>query len=107
MSARATSIGMRHTLTALALVVGVTTACGAIYNRDDFANLVKDKTSDEVASKLGKPAATDERDPLQVAWTYHNVTFETGFASKRDARTTVIFKRDANGKLRVADVKYP
>ncbi len=107
MSAQVTSIGMRRTLTALALVVGLTTACGAIYNRDEFANLVKDKTSDEVASKLGRPAATDESDPSQVAWTYHNVTFETGLASKRDPKTTIVFKRDSAGKLRVADLKYP
>ncbi len=107
MSAQETRIGMGRIVAALALMVGLMTGCGEIYNRDDFANLVKDKTSDEVASKLGKPASTDESDPSQVTWTYRDVTFVAGAASKRDPKTAIVFKRDSNGKLRVADVKYP
>jgi hypothetical protein len=100
------SIGAMRTLAALALVIGSLTACGDIFSRDDFATMVKDKTSDEVVAKLGKPSATDERDPSHVAWIYHHVTFEAGATSKRDADTIVVFNRQADGKLKVADVKY-
>jgi hypothetical protein len=99
-------IGAMRTLAALALVIGSLSACGDIFSRDDFANIVKDKTSDEVASKLGKPSATDESDPSRVAWIYHHVTFEAGATSKRDADTIVVFNRQANGKLKVAEVNY-
>jgi hypothetical protein len=90
----------------LGAVIGMLGGCGDIYSREDFANLVKDKTSDEVAGKLGKPKATDESDPSRVVWTYQNVTFEAGAASKRDSNTAVVFKREPTGKLRVADVQY-
>ena len=106
MSAHAAGTSLARTAAALALVLGVLAACGEIFSRDDFANMVKDKTSDEVASRFGKPKTTDESDPARVKWTYHNVTFEAGASSKRDTQTTVVFKREASGKLRVADVQY-
>ncbi len=106
MSAKHTLSGLLRSLAAVALFAGLLTACGDIVSRDDFVNFTKDKTSDEVASKFGKPATTDESDPSRVIWTYHNVTFEAGAASKRDNNTKVIFKREPTGKLRVAEVQF-
>ena len=95
-----------HLLTAAAFVIGLLAGCGDILSREDFSTFTKDKTSDEVAAKFGKPSATDESDPSRVVWTYHNVTFEAGASSKRDANTVVVFKREPSGKLRVADVQF-
>jgi hypothetical protein len=95
-----------RSLAAAALLTGLLAACGEIMSRDDFVNFAKDKTSDEVASKFGKPNATDESDPSRVIWSYHNVTFEAGAVSKRDNKTIVVFKREASGKLRVAEVTF-
>jgi hypothetical protein len=106
MSVKQSIFGLVRSLAAVALLTGLLTACGEIVSRDDFVNFTKDKTSDEVASKFGKPATTDESDPSRVIWTYHNVTFEAGASSKRDTKTTVTFKREASGKLRVAEVKF-
>ena len=106
MSVKQSIFGVLRSLAAVALLTGLLTACGEIVSRDDFANFTKDKTSDEVASKFGKPNATDESDPSRVIWTYHNVTFEAGAVSKRDTATKVIFKREPSGKLRVAEVQF-
>ena len=106
MSAKRTVIGLVRSLAAVALLTGLLTACGEIVSRDDFVTFTKDKTSDEVASKFGKPNATDESDPSRVIWSYHNVTFEAGAVSKRDGVTKVIFKREPSGKLRVAEVQF-
>ncbi len=88
------------------LMVALVGGCGDIFSRDDFVSMVKDKTSDEVAGKLGKPAATDERNPSHITWTYRHVTFQAGAASKRDGDTTVIFEREPGGKLRVSAVRF-
>ncbi len=106
MCACTNSASMTTRLLGWAIAIGLLSACGEIYNRDDFGNLVKEKTSDEVAAKFGKPKITDESDPARVVWTYNNLTFAAGFSSKRDTNTAVIFKRDTSGKLRVADVQY-
>ena len=105
MSIKQSSLSLARMAAAMALAIALA-ACGDIVSRDDFTNFTKDKTSDEVAAKFGKPSATDESDPSRVIWTYHNVTFEPGASSKRDSNTVVVFKRETNGKLRVAEVQF-
>ncbi len=106
MSTHAKRISLTCGIAGFSLAIALLGGCGDIFSRDDFVNMVKDKTSDEVASKLGQPAATDEHDQSHVTWTYRHVTFEAGASSKRDGSTTVIFKREPSGKLRVAEVQF-
>jgi hypothetical protein len=84
------------------------TACGEKLSREDFAAAVKDKTTADVQSAMGKPHAVDESAAGMVKWTYKSKTFSTGdSATKLDKQTIVVFQqRDPNAPATVADVQY-
>ena len=84
------------------------TGCGERYSREDFANMVKDKSPAEVQAKLGKPDAIDESVASTPRWTYESKTFFTAEGNiKFDPRAIVIFKQaDSNATAKAAEVKY-
>ena len=80
--------------------------CGERLSRDDFAALVKDKSTKEVEARLGKPDAVDESGGT-VKWTYTSKTFNTGESTKMDEKTVLVFaKNDSNTPAKVVDVQY-
>ena len=92
---------------AAAFVLGVClilAACGERMNRDDFAQLIKGKTEQDVRKNAGKPDSVEERSDRHV-WTYTSRTFDVQNQNKTDPKTIVIFT-PAEGKWVVADVKY-
>jgi hypothetical protein len=89
-------------LAAAFLVAG----CGERLSRDDFAALVKDKSTAEVQARHGKPDAVDESGGT-VKWIYSSKTFNTGENTKMDDKTILVFsKTDPNAPPKVADVQY-
>jgi len=105
--------GIGHTLArllgAMLLVMATLTAggCGDIYSRGDFTALVMGKSEQEVAAKLGKPAAVDSSDAARVTWTYQSETFDLDHQNKRDSKALVIFERKGpDGVLTVTDVQF-
>jgi hypothetical protein len=75
--------------------------CGDLYDRKDFETYVKDKSEQEVRSKVGKPAAVDSSNPERVVWTYNVATFDSTNKNARDQKTLVVFKplgRQAEGR---------
>ncbi len=88
---------------AVCLVVG---ACAERMNRDDFAQLIKGKTEQEVLKNTGKPASVDEPSTSRHVWTYSSRTFDVQNQNKTDAKTIVIFAPSAEGKMVVAEVKF-
>ena len=80
--------------------------CGERLSRDDFAALVKDKSTTEVETRHGKPDAVDESGGT-VKWIYTSKTFTTGESTKMDNKTILVFsKTDPNAPAKVADVQY-
>lgn len=92
---------------ALIIAMLALSGCGDIYGRSDFAGFVMGKSEQEVVKMVGKAASVDESNPAHVTWTYESKTFDYEHQNKRDAKTLVIFDRDATtGKLKVTDVKF-
>jgi hypothetical protein len=82
--------------------------CGERISREDFAAMVKDKSTTEVQARHGKPDAVDESVPGTVKWTYTSKTFTTGESTKMDTHTVLVFARnDANAPAKVVEVLYP
>ena len=112
MGAGGNSGGMARALGALGAIVLVIAVqfmfgCGQFFGRDDFTGYVMNKTAAEVAAKVGKPATVDDSNPERVIWTYQSITYDLQDHNKKDARTLVIFRRDApGGQLKVAEVKF-
>jgi hypothetical protein len=90
---------------ALAVLVS---ACGQSggYQRGLFQGYVVGATEEEIQGKVGKPDAVDTSDPKAPRWVYNQKTFDPDNMNKVDAKTTVIFQRDAQGKLRGTDVIF-
>lgn len=80
-------------------------ACGERTNRDDFAQLIKGKTEQDVLKNAGKPVSVDEKSDRHV-WTYDSRTFDVSNQNKTDPHTTVIFTPSPEGKWVVAEVKF-
>lgn len=81
--------------------------CGEIYNRDDFATRVKDKSEQEVVKEIGKPSIVDKSTPARVSWTYTSRTFSIENQNKVDAKTVVVFSpASSDGKLKVTEVLF-
>lgn len=96
-------------LGAAALVIATLagSGCGEFYGRSDFSSYVMGKSEAEVIDKVGKAASVDASNPAHVTWTYESKTFDYENHNKRDAKTFVIFDRDAStGKLKVTEVKF-
>jgi hypothetical protein len=92
---------------ALVIAMVVVSGCGEFFGRSDFSSYVMGKTEAEVIDKVGKAASVDASNPAHVTWTYESKTFDYENQNKRDAKTLVIFERDAaTGKLKVTDVKF-
>lgn len=79
--------------------------CSGVSSRDDFAARIKDKSEQEVAKEIGKPASVDASKPDRVVWTYTSRTFNLENKNKVDPKTVVVFT-PAGGKLKVAEVVY-
>lgn len=101
---RLRSIKRALAFAALGMILG---ACGEKLSREDFAAAVKDKTTADVQSAMGKPHAVDESVAGTVKWTYKSKTFSTGEATKMDNQAIVVFQqRDPKSPATVADVQY-
>jgi len=100
-----------HHLRAVA-AAGVLTLCFVLAgcsdrtNREDFAQLIKGKTEQEVLKNAGKPASVDEPSKELHVWTYKSRTFDVAHANKFDEKTIVTFTPSPEGKMVVADVKF-
>ena len=88
----------------LALLVG----CGPTggYQRGLFQGYVVGASEEEITSKIGKPDSVDSSDAKAPRWIYTKKTFDPDNQNQVDARTIVIFQRDAQGKLRGTDVIF-
>jgi hypothetical protein len=87
----------------------VTLGChgkGGDFQRGQFIGYVTDKTEEEVTGKVGKPDAVDTTHPNLVKWTYKNKTFDPDNNNQVDPEITLIFARDASGKLKVSQVTF-
>ena len=104
------SIGNLKSLSSKVLIVAlvcVFASCGERLSRDDFAMLVKDKTTTEVAARLGKPDSIDESIAGTARWTYTSKTFGVEGGTKMDAKTIVVFRQtDSNAPAKAVEVLY-
>jgi hypothetical protein len=92
--------------TLIVAAVFLVAGCGERLSRDDFATLVKDKSTTEVQARHGKPDAVDESGGT-VKWIYISKTFNTGESTKMDEKTVLVFaKNDPNTPAKVVDVQY-
>jgi hypothetical protein len=109
MGADGNNSGLARAFGAIVLVIAMQfmAGCGEFFARDDFTGYVMNKTEKEVVAKVGKPATVDDSSPQRVVWTYKSITYDLQDHNKKDAKTLVIFRRDAPGApLRVAEVKF-
>ena len=92
-------------VTALAVVLS---ACGKTgdYQRGLFTGYVVGATEEEIQSKVGKPDSVDTSNAQAPRWVYNQQTFDPDNANQLDARTIVVFQRDAQGKFRGGDVIF-
>ena len=79
---------------------------GGDFQRGQFTGYVMDKTEEEVAGKVGKPDSVDNTSANVVKWTYKNKTFDADNNNQVDPEITLIFSRDAGGKLKVSQVIF-
>ena len=101
--------GLARLLGAAAVVIAALTAggCGDIHERSEFAGFVMGKSSKEVISKVGKPAAVDESNPARVLWTFKRATFDLANQNREDGTTLVTFEpKGPSGGLVATDVKF-
>ena len=84
----------------------ILSACGNVYNRDDFKTAVMGKSESEVTQQFGKPDAVDATNPAQVKWIYTHKTFDLANHNTVDSKTTVIFERAGNSTPHVANVEF-
>ena len=92
----------------MGLFAAVLAACGPSggYQRGLFQGYVVGATEEEIAGKVGKPDEVDAKDPKAPRWIYIKKTFDPENQNLVDARTIVIFTRDAQGMLRGSDVIF-
>ena len=100
--------GVGKTWAFAVLFAGFATACGPTggYQRGLFQGYVVGATEEEITSKIGKPESVDNADPKAPRWIYTKKTFDPDNQNQVDARTIIIMQRDAQGKLRGADVIF-
>ena len=96
---------------ALALLVSaalVLAGCGQSggYQRGIFTGYVVDTPEDEIISKIGKPDRIDAAESNSPKWVYNKKTFDPDNMNTPDNETILVFKRDAGGKLKVAEVTF-
>lgn len=91
-------------IAALLLVAGCQ-GKGGDFQRGQFQGYVMDKTEEEVSGKVGKPDAVENTGSV-VKWTYKNKTFDPDNNNQVDKETSLIFTRDASGKLKVSQVVF-
>jgi hypothetical protein len=99
---------MRSLFAVLAAIL-LTLGCqgkGGDFQRGQFMGYVMDKTEEEVAGKVGKPSSVDTASPNVVKWVYKNKTFDPDNNNQVDPEITLIFSRDASGKLKVTQVIF-
>lgn len=89
-------------LLAICLALG---ACAERMNRDDFAQLIKGKSEQDVEKIAGKPSSKDEQGEQHV-WVYKSRTFDVQHGNKTDDQTLVTFTPAGEGKWTVAEVKF-
>lgn len=98
------SAGGRALVVALIFVL---VGCGERLGRDEFEVVIKDKTTTEVAARIGKPDAIDESVGGTTRWTYTSKTFSVEGGTKMDAKTTVVFRKiNLNEPAKVVEVQY-
>jgi hypothetical protein len=92
---------------ALATFFLAATGCsGSGHPRGMFTGRVMDKTEDEIVADIGKPESIDKTAADRVKWIYKKKTFDPDNMNTPDAETVLVFKRDAAGKLKVAEVAF-
>ena len=79
---------------------------GGDFQRGQFMGYVMEKSEEEVTGKVGKPDAVDAANPSVVKWVYKNKTFDPDNNNQVDPEITLIFSRDAGGKLKVSQVLF-
>ena len=79
---------------------------GGDFQRGQFIGYVQDKTEEEVSGKVGKPDSVDASQPNVVKWVYKNKTFDPDNNNQVDPQITLIFQKDASGKLKVTQVIF-
>ena len=79
---------------------------GGDFQRGQFIGYVQDKTEEEVVGKVGKPDAVENTSANVMKWTYKNKTFDPDNNNQVDKEITLIFMRDAGGKLKVSQVVF-
>ncbi len=79
---------------------------GGDFQRGQFIGYVQDKTEEEVTGKVGKPDSVDAANPNVVKWVYKNKTFDPDNNNQVDPQITLIFQKDASGKLKVTQVIF-
>ena len=91
-------------------IVVALTACSGNFSgtaRGLFTGYVTDKTEEEVAAKVGKPASIDDSKPNTPRWIYKKKTFDPDNQSLFDDETILIFQKDpASGKFKVTQVIF-
>ena len=98
-----------HLLGAVALSTFLLAGVGCSdsgHPRGLFTGRVVDKTEDEITADIGKPESVDKTNPERVKWVYKRKTFDPDNMNTPDAETVLVFKRDAGGKLKVAEVTF-
>jgi hypothetical protein len=106
---RLASLRLGHLLGAVALatfLLGTVGCSGSGHPRGMFSGRVVDKTEDEVTADIGKPESVDKSNPERVKWVYKRKTFDPDNMNTPDNETILVFKRDAGGKLKVAEVTF-
>jgi hypothetical protein len=103
--------GRFHRLLAMLVVATLllTGGCqgkGGDFQRGQFMGYVMDKTEEEVTGKVGKPDVVENTSANVVKWTYKNKTFDPDNNNQVDKETSLIFTRDAAGKLKVSQVVF-
>ena len=98
-----------HLLGAVALSTFLLAGAGCSdsgHPRGMFTGRVVDKSEDEVTADIGKPESVDKSNPERVRWVYKRKTFDPDNLNTPDAETVLVFKKDASGKLKVAEVAF-
>jgi len=101
---------MRTFLVAAAcgIVLALTGCSGQVSGtaRGLFIGYVMEKSEDEVAAKVGKPASVETVNPNTQRWVYKKKTFDPDNQSLVDNETILIFQKDASGKFKVTEVIF-
>ncbi len=105
MNAIVKTLGILTLVAATCLALGCQ-GKGGDFQRGQFIGYVQDKSEEEVTGKVGKPDSVDATNPNAVKWVYKNKTFDPDNNNQVDPQITLIFQKDASGKLKVSQVTF-